>query len=81
MSRHDHVRAGMDWKNSLLVNLTAEEGPALVPAPTYPFFCSSAHHVIDTAGSSPEALVVSDFRKNGPHFFDWEDLHEQARNP
>lgn len=71
---------GMDWKNSLLVNLTDEEGPALVPAPTYPFFCSSAHHVIDTAGHSAEALVVSDFRKNGPHFFDWEDLHEQARN-
>ncbi|KAK9832159.1 hypothetical protein WJX74_000990 [Apatococcus lobatus] len=68
----------MDWSKCLMVNFSAEEGPTLVPAPTYPFFCSSAHHVIETAGQSADSLVVTDFTKNGPHFFDWEDLHEQG---
>ena len=71
--------AGMDWTNCLLVDLSAEEGPTLMPVPAYPFFCASAHHVLQSAHSPSEGLVVADFGKNGPHFFDWEDLHEQAR--
>ena len=71
----------MDWTDCLTVDLSPDEGPALLPTPTYPFFCTAAHHVIEHGTQSDEGLTVADFSQNGPHFFDWEDLHEQVQIP
>ncbi len=75
----DCLIAGMDWTGRLTVNLSPDQGPALLPTPIYPFFCTSAHHLIENTAQFDEGLTVADFSKNGPHFFDWEDLHEQVQ--
>lgn len=62
-----------DWNNCCQYSIGPSAGVQVQAPPPYPVACTGAFYTASTTG---EPLVSNNYPEEGPHFADWQALHE-----